>query len=120
MARCLSMLGQLREVPAGNPVVARGVDYLLRTQGKDGSWFGRWRTNYIYGTWSVLCAFSTSTSIADHVAVDSELRGCPINKRCGICPVAYEMSSGRGWLSVAPANDFILASFYGERLATGT
>jgi squalene-hopene/tetraprenyl-beta-curcumene cyclase len=57
-ARCLSMLGQLGEVPAGNPVVARGVDYLLRMQEKDGSWFGRWGMNYIYGTWSVLCAFN--------------------------------------------------------------
>ncbi len=57
-ARCLSMLGQLGEVPSGNPVVARGVDYLLRTQEKDGSWFGRWGMNYIYGTWSVLCALN--------------------------------------------------------------
>ena len=57
-ARCLSMLGQLGEVPSDNPVVARGVDYLLRTQEKDGSWFGRWGMNYIYGTWSVLCALN--------------------------------------------------------------
>jgi squalene-hopene/tetraprenyl-beta-curcumene cyclase len=57
-ARCLSMLGQLGEVPAANPAVARGLDYLLRTQEKDGSWFGRWGMNYIYGTWSVLCAFN--------------------------------------------------------------
>jgi squalene-hopene/tetraprenyl-beta-curcumene cyclase len=57
-ARCLSMLGQLGELPDGNPAVARGVDYLLRAQEKDGSWFGRWGMNYIYGTWSVLCAFN--------------------------------------------------------------
>jgi squalene-hopene/tetraprenyl-beta-curcumene cyclase len=57
-ARCLSMLGQLGETPAGNPAVARGVDYLLRTQEKDGTWFGRWGMNYIYGTWSVLCALN--------------------------------------------------------------
>jgi squalene-hopene/tetraprenyl-beta-curcumene cyclase len=57
-ARCLSMLGQLGELPDGNPAVAHGVDYLLRTQEKDGSWFGRWGMNYIYGTWSVLCAFN--------------------------------------------------------------
>jgi squalene-hopene/tetraprenyl-beta-curcumene cyclase len=57
-ARCLSMLGQLGETPAGNPAVGRGVEYLLRAQEKDGSWFGRWGMNYIYGTWSVLCAFN--------------------------------------------------------------
>ena len=29
---------------------ARGVAYLLETQEKDGSWYGRWGVNYIYGT----------------------------------------------------------------------
>jgi squalene-hopene/tetraprenyl-beta-curcumene cyclase len=57
-ARCISLLGQLGETTASNQVVARGVDYLLRTQEKDGSWFGRWGMNYIYGTWSVLCALN--------------------------------------------------------------
>jgi len=58
-ARCVSMLAQLgygREHPA----VARGLEYLRREQEKDGSWFGRWGTNYIYGTWSVLCAFNAA------------------------------------------------------------
>ncbi len=30
--------------------VRRGVDYLLRSQEKDGSWYGRWGVNYVYGT----------------------------------------------------------------------
>jgi len=37
-------------------VVARAIAYLRREQEADGSWFGRWGTNYIYGTWSVLMA----------------------------------------------------------------
>jgi squalene-hopene/tetraprenyl-beta-curcumene cyclase len=57
-ARCLSLLGQLGETPATSPAVARGVEYLLRAQMKDGSWYGRWGMNYIYGTWSVLCALN--------------------------------------------------------------
>jgi squalene-hopene/tetraprenyl-beta-curcumene cyclase len=32
----------------------RAIDYLRAEQEPDGSWFGRWGTNYIYGTWSVL------------------------------------------------------------------
>ncbi len=32
------------------------LDFLAREQEQDGSWFGRWGTNYIYGTWSVLAA----------------------------------------------------------------
>jgi squalene-hopene/tetraprenyl-beta-curcumene cyclase len=38
--------------------LARGIDALLADQEKDGSWFGRWGMNYIYGTWSSLCALS--------------------------------------------------------------
>ena len=38
--------------------------FLLRTQRADGSWWGRWGSNFIYGTWSVLpaCARSARTS----------------------------------------------------------
>jgi squalene-hopene/tetraprenyl-beta-curcumene cyclase len=38
----------------GQPPVDKAVDYLRRTQESDGSWFGRWGINYIYGTWQVL------------------------------------------------------------------
>ena len=37
-----------------------GLDYLEREQMADGSWFGRWGVNYIYGTWSVLCALNAA------------------------------------------------------------
>ena len=54
-ARCLSFLAQLGHARR-SPAVARGLAYLQREQEADGSWFGRWGTNYIYGTWSALCA----------------------------------------------------------------
>jgi squalene-hopene/tetraprenyl-beta-curcumene cyclase len=57
-ARCLSMLGQFGETIESSVAVARGVDYLRRTQLAEGSWYGRWGLNYIYGTWSVLCALN--------------------------------------------------------------
>ncbi len=53
-ARCVGFLGQIEA--QNKAVFARGVAYLLREQEPDGSWFGRWGTNYIYGTWSALCA----------------------------------------------------------------
>ncbi len=56
-ARCLSMLAQLGH-RRDYPVVARALDYLRREQEADGSWFGRWGTNYVYGTWSALCALA--------------------------------------------------------------
>ncbi len=59
-ARCISMLAQLGETSESSPALKRAVDYLLATQEQDGSWFGRWGLNYIYGTWSVLCAFNVA------------------------------------------------------------
>ncbi|HUG66988.1 MAG TPA: squalene--hopene cyclase [Pirellulaceae bacterium] len=38
----------------GHPAVDRAVRYLRQTQEADGSWFGRWGVNYIYGTWQVV------------------------------------------------------------------
>ena len=58
-ARCLSMLAQMGHTTA-DPVVQRAIDYLKANQEEDGSWFGRWGTNYIYGTWSVLCALNAA------------------------------------------------------------
>jgi squalene-hopene/tetraprenyl-beta-curcumene cyclase len=63
-ARCVSMLAQLG---AGeSEALDRGIAYLLRTQEADGSWYGRWGMNYIYGTWSVLCALNAAG--VDHAA----------------------------------------------------
>ena len=56
-ARCISMLAQLG-YGRDHSAVRRGLEYLRREQEEDGSWFGRWGTNYIYGTWSALCAFN--------------------------------------------------------------
>lgn len=58
-ARCISFLAQLG-YDKNHPVLARGLDYLRAEQEEDGSWFGRWGTNYIYGTWSVLCALNAA------------------------------------------------------------
>jgi squalene-hopene/tetraprenyl-beta-curcumene cyclase len=57
-ARCISMLAQIGE--ANRPAAARALDYLRRTQTGEGSWYGRWGMNYIYGTWSVLCALNAA------------------------------------------------------------
>ncbi len=58
-ARCVSMVAQLGNEADRNALDA-GLDFLRRDQKADGSWHGRWGMNYIYGTWSVLCAFSAA------------------------------------------------------------
>jgi squalene-hopene/tetraprenyl-beta-curcumene cyclase len=56
-ARCIGMLAQLG-LDGKHPTVATGVEFLRREQEPNGSWFGRWGTNYIYGTWSALCGLN--------------------------------------------------------------
>ena len=57
-ARCLSMLAQLGDIKSA--AAERALAYLRRSQRPDGSWYGRWGMNYIYGTWSVLCALNAA------------------------------------------------------------
>ena len=59
-ARCLSMMAQLGEKPGKSEPLDRAIAYLKKTQEKDGSWYGRWGMNYVYGTWSVLCALNAA------------------------------------------------------------
>jgi squalene-hopene/tetraprenyl-beta-curcumene cyclase len=58
-ARCISFLCQIGH-RASHPTVRRGIDFLKAEQEEDGSWFGRWGTNYVYGTWSALCALNAA------------------------------------------------------------
>ena len=56
-ARCVGMLAQLGE-PLDSPRMAVAVQYLRDEQEADGSFWGRWGVNYIYGTWSALVALN--------------------------------------------------------------
>ena len=51
--RCLEMLGALG-YDRSHATVRPALEFLRREQEEDGSWYGRWGVNYIYGTWSVL------------------------------------------------------------------
>jgi squalene-hopene/tetraprenyl-beta-curcumene cyclase len=59
-ARCISMLAQLGEKATSSRALASSIEYLRRSQRNDGSWYGRWGINYIYGTWSVLCGLNAA------------------------------------------------------------
>src|SRR5439155_1127994 len=58
-ARCIGMLAQLG-ASADDPEMRTALDYLRQVQEPDGSWFGRWGVNYIYGTWSALAALNAA------------------------------------------------------------
>jgi squalene-hopene/tetraprenyl-beta-curcumene cyclase len=92
-ARVLEALGKLGH-RVGSPAVDRAIAYLRRTQEADGSWFGRWGVNYIYGTWQVLLGLAEVGVAADD--------------RCMVAGanwlVAYQQPSG-GWGETADSYD---------------
>ena len=52
-ARILELLGY-EGIGLEDEQVRKAVQYLREQQEDDGSWYGRWGVNYIYGTWQVL------------------------------------------------------------------
>lgn len=66
-ARCVSMLAQLGETDG--PRMKAALGWLEKEQEADGSWFGRWGVNYVYGTWSVLCALNAAGLTGAHPMV---------------------------------------------------
>lgn len=73
-ARCLTLFSCLGE--QYSKAAKRVFKYLLRLQRPEGCWWGRWGTNYIYGTWSVLVAL----------------------ERAGIDPKSEAVQRAVGWL----------------------
>jgi squalene-hopene/tetraprenyl-beta-curcumene cyclase len=51
--RVMELLAKLG-YPRQHPVIRRALRFLRKDQSEDGSWYGRWGVNYIYGTWAVL------------------------------------------------------------------
>jgi squalene-hopene/tetraprenyl-beta-curcumene cyclase len=68
-ARCVMLLARLGDSLAFKSVKSRCLEYIFRSQEPDGSWYGRWGANYIYGTWSVLMALEEEGLGAKHEAV---------------------------------------------------
>ena len=58
-ARCVGCLAQVDRVKYADNI-RRGVAFIRREQEADGSWFGRWGANYVYGTWSALVALKAA------------------------------------------------------------
>lgn len=52
-ARILELLGY-ENYSVDHPQIKRGIEFVKKNQEEDGSWYGRWGVNYIYGTWQVL------------------------------------------------------------------
>src|SRR5438093_10643876 len=62
----LAMWGQRPD----DPGMQHGVDFLRRTQERDGAWQGRWGVNYIYGTWQSLVGLAAAKVPTDDPAIN--------------------------------------------------
>jgi squalene-hopene/tetraprenyl-beta-curcumene cyclase len=67
-ARVVAVLSRVSR-PQDRAALERAIVYLRGEQEVDGSWFGRWGSNYIYGTWSVLVALELAGIPADDPAI---------------------------------------------------
>jgi squalene-hopene/tetraprenyl-beta-curcumene cyclase len=67
--RCMMLLARMATSRQCQSVKRKCLDYLFRAQEPDGSWYGRWGTNYIYGTWSVLMGLEEAGIGREHAAV---------------------------------------------------
>lgn len=72
-ARCAMLMAKVaQDHDEYLPSLERTIDYIRNEQEVDGSWFGRWGTNYIYGTWSALLGLEqTSLSKTDPMYVNA-------------------------------------------------
>ncbi|MBV8307147.1 MAG: squalene--hopene cyclase [Gammaproteobacteria bacterium] len=70
VATALALVGR----PQDAAPLARALAFLRADQQADGSWFGRWGTNFVYGTWSVLTALAHAGVACDDPAVQRAVR----------------------------------------------
>jgi sporulenol synthase len=67
--RTLEYLGLYTNLSHHHRAIRRGVNWLLKQQRQDGSWYGRWGICYIYGTWAVLTGLVAAGEKLDSPAI---------------------------------------------------
>ena len=87
-------------VPASDRAVRAGVGFIRRMQEPDGSWYGRWGCNYLYGTWLAVCALRAAGIGPDDPAIRRGaewIRGCRNpDGGWGELPASYEDPAAKG------------------------
>jgi squalene-hopene/tetraprenyl-beta-curcumene cyclase len=95
----LASIGRVQDKPALN----RAIAFLRKEQEANGSWFGRWGTNYIYGTWSVLMSLAQA-----HIGPDDPMvkRAVTWLKQIQNADGGFGESNDSYALQTRPAEDF--------------
>ena len=81
-ARCLMLLSGCQNLNGTmRRVMERCLHYLMKEQEEDGAWFGRWGTNYIYGTWTVLIALEAAGVDPEHPSIRKAVEWLKVKQR---------------------------------------
>jgi squalene-hopene/tetraprenyl-beta-curcumene cyclase len=101
-ARVVTALARIGR-PQDKPALNRAIAYLRKEQEANGSWFGRWGTNYIYGTWSVLMSLAQA-----HIGPDDPMmkRAVAWLKQIQNADGGFGESNDSYALQSRPAEDF--------------
>ncbi len=98
-SRAVELFGRLG-IDRKAPFVQRALKFIRDVQEEDGSWYGRWGVNYIYGTWLVLRALK---AIGEDMNQDWILRGRDWLESCqnddggwGETPASYDDARLKG------------------------
>lgn len=83
--------------------------FLLRTQRADGSWWGRWGANFIYGTWSVLAGLR---------AIGDDLRAAHVRR--AVAWLKHHQNPDGGWGETLASYDNESLAGRGESTASQT
>ncbi|MBT2686818.1 squalene--hopene cyclase [Bacillus sp. ISL-47] len=67
--RTLEFLRNYTDLPKDHPAFKKAINWLLKNQEHNGSWYGRWGVCYIYGTWASLTGLMASGLSANHPSV---------------------------------------------------
>lgn len=98
VAHVIEMLAD--EGLASDPRTLRAREWLLRAQEPDGSWFGRWGINYVYGTGAAVPALVRTGIATDHVVIRRAVRWLETHQNAdggwGEDPRSYEDPAFRG------------------------
>lgn len=83
---CLLMLLQFGEMLLNSELVCCVFDYMLKEQELDGSWYGCWGMNYVYGMWIVLCLLNVVGLMLDDLCM-----------KCGVQWLLLIQNKDGGW-----------------------
>jgi squalene-hopene/tetraprenyl-beta-curcumene cyclase len=96
------------DYPIDSKTLKSIVDYIKKTQEPDGSWYGRWGVNYIYGTWQALRGLG---ALKIDMNQDWIIRSRNWLESCqnpdggwGETPGSYDFPSLKGWERVQVPN----------------